>query len=114
MLECLIGVVIFQVKEILQLRIKEEAASQLSVSVYDTERNEKAKLHRQELVNRLTHFIAVAVESSALNTDATAYCCMFCSCFFLCVCVFFFSVHVPFSSDCMSKSGRKVFAPLSP
>lgn len=41
---------IFQVKEILQLRIKEEAASQLNVSVYDTERNEKAKLHRQQLV----------------------------------------------------------------
>lgn len=38
-----------EVKEILQLRIKEEAASLLIVSVYDTERNEKAKLHRQEL-----------------------------------------------------------------
>lgn len=38
-----------EIKEILQLRIKEEAASQLSVSVYDTERNEKAKLHREQL-----------------------------------------------------------------
>ncbi|KAK3749491.1 hypothetical protein QZH41_013464 [Actinostola sp. cb2023] len=38
-----------EVKEILQQRITEEAAPQLSVSVYDTERNEKAKLHREEL-----------------------------------------------------------------
>ena len=53
MLQCLTVAVILQVKEILHLRIKEEAASQLSVSVYDTERNEKAKLHRQELVNIL-------------------------------------------------------------
>ena len=43
-------------KEILQQRIKEEAASQLSVSVYDTERNEKAKLHRQELVKQITSY----------------------------------------------------------
>lgn len=53
-LQCLTGSVFLQVKEILQLRIKEEAASLLIVSVYDTERNEKAKLHRQELVTRLT------------------------------------------------------------
>ncbi|XP_001632291.2 dynein regulatory complex subunit 7 [Nematostella vectensis] len=42
-----------EVKEILQQRIKEEAAPQLSVSVYDTERNEKAKLHRQELERKM-------------------------------------------------------------
>ena len=28
----------------------EEASCTLTISVYDTERNEKAKLHRQELV----------------------------------------------------------------
>lgn len=110
MLECLIGVVIFQVKEILQLRIKEEAASQLSVSVYDTERNEKAKLHRQELVNRLTHFTAVAVESSAMNTHATACCCIFCSCFFVCfvcVCVFFFQfIYRSVAIACRNLDGK--------
>ena len=42
-------IISLQVKEILQQRITEEAAPQLSVSVYDTERNEKAKLHREEL-----------------------------------------------------------------
>lgn len=32
-------------------RTKEEAASELDISVYDTERNEKAKKHRRELVS---------------------------------------------------------------
>ena len=49
--------IILKVKEILQHRIKEEAASKLSVSVYDTERNEKAKLHRQELVRHTLRFL---------------------------------------------------------
>ncbi|XP_077994789.1 dynein regulatory complex subunit 7-like [Glandiceps talaboti] len=38
-----------EVREILSDRINEEAASELSISVYDTERNEKAKQHRKEL-----------------------------------------------------------------
>ena len=38
-----------EVKEILKERAMEEASCTLTISVYDTERNEKAKLHRQEL-----------------------------------------------------------------
>ncbi|XP_070577144.1 dynein regulatory complex subunit 7-like [Ptychodera flava] len=38
-----------EVREILSDRINEEAASELAISVYDTERNEKAKQHRKEL-----------------------------------------------------------------
>ena len=39
----------FQVQNILRDRTREDVASELSISVYDTERNEKAKKHRQEL-----------------------------------------------------------------
>ncbi|ELT88762.1 hypothetical protein CAPTEDRAFT_129343 [Capitella teleta] len=39
----------FQVQEILNDRTREEVASELDISVYDTERNEKAKRHRLEL-----------------------------------------------------------------
>ncbi|GFR82652.1 dynein regulatory complex subunit 7-like [Elysia marginata] len=38
-----------EVKEIINDRQKEEQASELDISVYDTERNEKAKKHRREL-----------------------------------------------------------------
>lgn len=38
-----------QVQEILKDRTREESKSDLEISVYDTERNEKAKKHRQEL-----------------------------------------------------------------
>ncbi|KAK6999816.1 dynein regulatory complex subunit 7 [Biomphalaria glabrata] len=38
-----------EVKEILASRLKEEAKPQLEISVYDTERNEKAKKHRRDL-----------------------------------------------------------------
>ncbi|CAK8692243.1 unnamed protein product [Clavelina lepadiformis] len=38
-----------EVREILADRQKEEIASELAISVYDTERNEKAKKHRKEL-----------------------------------------------------------------
>ncbi|KAH9491420.1 Dynein regulatory complex subunit 7 [Bulinus truncatus] len=38
-----------EVKEILANRFKEEAAPVLEISVYDTERNEKAKKHRKDL-----------------------------------------------------------------
>lgn len=41
---------LFQVKEILNERTKEETTLELDISVYDTERNEKAKKHRRELV----------------------------------------------------------------
>jgi hypothetical protein len=41
----------YQVKEILKERAMEEASCTLAISVYDTERNEKAKLHREELVS---------------------------------------------------------------
>lgn len=44
---------LFQVQEILSDRTKEELASELDISVYDTERNEKAKKHRLELVRVL-------------------------------------------------------------
>ncbi|XP_059160547.1 dynein regulatory complex subunit 7-like [Physella acuta] len=42
-----------EVKEILSSRQREEIASQLDISVYDTERNEKAKKHRRELERQL-------------------------------------------------------------
>nr|KAG5712915.1 hypothetical protein BaRGS_007512 [Batillaria attramentaria] len=42
-----------EVREILNEREKEEAASDLEISVYDTERNEKARTHRRELEQRL-------------------------------------------------------------
>ncbi|XP_067680734.1 dynein regulatory complex subunit 7-like [Haliotis asinina] len=38
-----------EVKEILDERTKEESDSELEISVYDTERNEKAKKHRREM-----------------------------------------------------------------
>jgi len=38
-----------EVRDILQDRQREELASELAISVYDTERNEKAKKHRKEL-----------------------------------------------------------------
>lgn len=40
-----------EVREILNDRTQEEASHELDISVYDTERNEKAKKHRRELVN---------------------------------------------------------------
>ncbi|KAL8615670.1 hypothetical protein ACOMHN_034820 [Nucella lapillus] len=42
-----------EVREILAEREKEEMASELEISVYDTERNEKAKKNRKELEQRL-------------------------------------------------------------
>ena len=39
-----------EVATILETRMREEAASELDISVYDTDRNEKAKKHRAELV----------------------------------------------------------------
>ena len=42
-----------QVQEILNDRTKEEVASELDISVYDTMRNEKAKNHRKDLVSRM-------------------------------------------------------------
>ena len=84
-----------QVKEILQLRIKEEAASQLSVSVYDTERNEKAKLHRQELVQNPDIFTTLLL-------------CQVQHMFFF----FFFLNPAVFSSHRMRKCGWKVSKPF--
>lgn len=40
-----------EVREILNDRTQEEASHELDISVYDTERNEKAKKHRHELVS---------------------------------------------------------------
>ncbi len=40
-----------EVQTILDERMNEEVNSELEVSVYDTERNEKAKKHRAELVS---------------------------------------------------------------
>jgi len=39
-----------EVRDILEDRIQEQSAHELEISVYDTERNEKAKNHRLELV----------------------------------------------------------------
>jgi len=39
-----------EVQEILDDRIREEATSELSISIYDTLRNDKAKKHREMLV----------------------------------------------------------------
>ena len=59
-----------QVKEILQQRIREEAASQqLTISVYDTERNEKAKLHRKELVRMACYKITTILRAFWLDID---------------------------------------------
>lgn len=64
------NVFVFQVKEILQQRIREEAASQqLSISVYDTERNEKAKLHRKELVGVVQLGFLLALETAGRLHD---------------------------------------------
>ncbi|VDI74883.1 Hypothetical predicted protein [Mytilus galloprovincialis] len=43
-----------EVKDILNERTKEETTLELDISVYDTERNEKAKKHRRELVSTET------------------------------------------------------------
>ena len=40
-----------QVQKILNERTREEATSEIEISVYDTMRNEKAKRHRKELVS---------------------------------------------------------------
>ena len=40
-----------EIKEILKERDEQKKENELIVSVYDTERNEKAKAHREELVN---------------------------------------------------------------
>ena len=42
-----------EVRDILSDRQREEIASELTISVYDTERNEKAKKHRTELVSHV-------------------------------------------------------------
>ena len=42
-----------EVAKILNQRTQEESASELDISVYDTERNDKAKKHRLELVRAL-------------------------------------------------------------
>ena len=42
-----------EVREILNDRTHEETAQELEISVYDTERNEKAKKHRRELVSKV-------------------------------------------------------------
>ena len=42
-----------QVHEILNERMREEVASELTISVYDTDRNEQAKQHRENLVRAL-------------------------------------------------------------
>ena len=47
-----------EVRDILADRQKEELASELAISVYDTERNEKAKKHRKELVRALLSLLS--------------------------------------------------------
>ena len=42
-----------EVQHILNDRTREEVASELEISVYDTDRNEKARKHREELVRLL-------------------------------------------------------------
>ena len=48
-----------EVSEILNERTKEETYSELEISVYDTERNEKAKKHRKELVRKYTCWLKI-------------------------------------------------------
>jgi hypothetical protein len=45
-----------EVREILNDRTQEESKQELDISVYDTERNEKAKKHRRELVGFVLAF----------------------------------------------------------
>ena len=40
-----------EVRSILKERLEEETKSELEISVYDTDRNERAKKHRKELVS---------------------------------------------------------------
>lgn len=40
-----------EVRNILKERLDEETKSELEISVYDTDRNERAKKHRKELVS---------------------------------------------------------------
>ena len=44
-----------EVQSILRDRSNEELYADLEISVYDTERNEKARKHREELVSGLLH-----------------------------------------------------------
>lgn len=43
-----------EVRSILRERLEEETKSELEISVYDTDRNERAKKHRKELVGGMT------------------------------------------------------------
>lgn len=43
-------ILILQVRAIIQERQEEDEKSELGLSIYDTERNDKTKQHRRELV----------------------------------------------------------------
>lgn len=47
----------FKIREIIGDRSREETNTELAVSVYDTGRNEKAKLRREELVRIISQNI---------------------------------------------------------
>ena len=48
-----------EVREILNDRTQEESKQELDISVYDTERNEKAKKHRRELVCTVSGHVSI-------------------------------------------------------
>ena len=43
-----------EIQETLEDRVREEMTTELTVSIYDTQRNDKAKIHRQMLVFHAT------------------------------------------------------------
>jgi len=45
-----------EVQDILEDRMREEVSTELSVSIYDTLRNDKAKKHREMLVGNSVYF----------------------------------------------------------
>lgn len=52
-----------EVRDILKERLDEETHSELEISAYDTERNERAKKHRRELVRaenfNIQHYLII-------------------------------------------------------
>ena len=60
-----------EVKAILNDRTHEETITELTVSIYDTERNNKAKQYKVDLVNRIRKQIFL----SELNQLLKIFCC---------------------------------------
>lgn len=60
-----------EVRNILKERLDEETHSELEISAYDTERNERAKKHRRELVRGKVHKILVLSSNAVKKMEET-------------------------------------------